>query len=310
MKSCNILDQAQILFPWQKQNAKRDVHKELYDEDDDLIDETIKLNNKKFKKNSDSEVDNYETLNAKWKTINDELCQLKVKLATIGLEPGVKPEVSSDLTDSLDEYLASMNGRKFGLTLNEKIEKSNIRMKIKYLEQQQRKIEKLIQIAKPSEVKLFSSIKIATTVKVEQKVSNNGKIQNSNSIDKNKFVPKISPDKNETKVMNEPLQHHSTNQIKEMDRSQLKGNKAKQMQKLKQDSIIEAIEWEKKKLYGLSNNNHHNHSNNNNNNNPNNNNNNNKDIVIEENDSNYVGWLPPTDQSGDGKTRLNDKFGY
>lgn len=306
-KCCGILDHAQLLFPWQKQNAKKSRKSDLYDNEDgfDLIDETIGVSGKKKQKKShDTEtIDNYETLNAKWKTVNEELCKLKVRLATIGLEPGTKPEVSSDLTDSLDAYLAEMNKKKFGLTLNEKIEKSNLRMQIKQLEEEQSKIERLIQIAKPPEVKIISSSrKVERVTKVN---ANSPKIEStvSESIDIS-ISTSISEDCSKSDVVAEPAAPTVDATVEDTtdktDQPTLKNNEpgqmkpptervkvsAKLVRRQKQESIVEAIEKEKK----LEKERVH--------------------VASESESGKFIDWQPPVNQSGDGKTHLNDKYGY
>ncbi|KAF7495685.1 Kanadaptin [Sarcoptes scabiei] len=140
-RCCKLLDQACLLFSWQKKdNAAEKARKEYYDDDDDdLIDETINIR-KKMKKNS-STVVNYESLNLKWQEISEQIRQLKIRLATLGLPPDVTPELPDDMTDSLDIFYATMNQKKYGLTMNEKIEKSNLKMQIKQLEEEQIRIE-------------------------------------------------------------------------------------------------------------------------------------------------------------------------
>lgn len=147
------MDHAGLLFSWQANNTKKSKFNDFYDNDDDLIDETVKIN-KKLKKNT---VENYDTLNSKWLEINKELVTLKARLATIGLEPGVKPEIPDGVTDSLDLFYATMNQKKFGLRMNEKVEKSKLRIQIKELEREQTRIEKLIKIAKPADIILNKS---------------------------------------------------------------------------------------------------------------------------------------------------------
>ncbi|XP_017485251.1 PREDICTED: kanadaptin-like [Rhagoletis zephyria] len=309
-KCCSILDHAQLLFPWQKQNAKSSRKSDLYDNEDgfDLIDETVGSSKKKQKKSHETEtIDNYETLNAKWKTKNEELCKLKVRLATIGLEPGTKPEVSTDITDSLDAYLAEMNKKKFGLSLNEKIEKSNLRIQIKQLEMEQSNLEKLIKIAKPPEVKIPTARKPEPPAKVEPSSpkavttlsesvdapSNTSDIKSESNLSPVVAVEQSAPAVEATSEVNtdkndkvdEPslLSHHATGQMKPpTERVKVS---AKQVRKQRQESIVEAIEKEKKLEKE-------------------------RVFVSPESESDFIGWLPPKNQSGDGKTHLNDKYGY
>lgn len=275
LKCCKILDQTLLLFPWQKQNAAKKSNN-LYgdNDDDDLIDETVKTT-KKLKKDY---IENFESLNIRWKDINEELRGLKVKLATIGLEDGVKPELSDNLTDSLDIYLASMNQNKYGLTLNQKIEKSNLRIKIKQLEDEQLRIEKLMNLAKPVDIsfaKMSSNVKTKEIPEPKQsnQIVHNGESECLEKQGSDQHIPPTSNCDMELSMRKKPINVDKSKSSKKIAR------------KLKQNSIIEAIEREKQLE-------------------------NKKVNHLTECESDFVDWLPPSNQSGDGKTSLNDKFGY
>ncbi|OTF69828.1 coiled-coil protein, partial [Euroglyphus maynei] len=234
LRCCKLLDQASLLFAWQRKDSAREkARKEFYDDDDDddLLDETVKSKNKKLKKDTEK-VENYDSLNAKWKEINTELCQLKVRLATIGLEPGVTPEIPENLTDSLDVFMNSLNQKKFGLSMNEKIEKSNLRIKIKQLEQEQTKIEKLIQLAKPVEIIIKNF-----TPKTQSSTGSENKIG-------------IETEKKPAKVITEELKNEKVDESSNNNKCETENKNSKksykEIRKIRQESTIEAIEREKR----------------------------------------------------------------
>lgn len=281
------------MFPWQKQSISKKSHHDRDDDDDDgidgMIDETknfTKKHKKLCKKNET--IINYETLNDKWKVINEELCKLKVRLATIGLEPGVTPEgIPSDATDSLDAYMEVVNKKKFGLTLNEKIEKSNIRNQIKQLEKEQTNLEKLIHIAKPAIVSVIPK----TTPEIESKSESNNKVLNIEITQTRVTQAELQQNVSLTTEKQESanVEPKSTSTINQEQKKVSKSERVKIIRKQKQESIVQAIEKEKrleKKNQELN------------------------AKIADETDPDYVGWVPPIGQSGDGKTHLNDKFGY
>lgn len=294
LRCCKLLDQASLLFAWQRKDSAREkARKKFYDDDDDddLLDETIKSKNKKLKKDTEK-VENYDSLNAKWKEINTELCQLKIRLATIGLEPGVTPEIPENLTDSLDVFMNSLNQKKYGLTMNEKIEKSNLKMKIKQLEQEQTKIEKLIQLAKPTEIIMKN-----LTTKTEPIIERSSSSKNEDEIK----IEKKKPEKSITEISNEKFIESSTNRmadnndkcettIQQNSQSMNSKKNYKEIRKIRQESIIEAIRKEKR----LEKQQQHQQQ---------------QQQSIEPDDD-FVDWIPLDNQTGDGRTHLNEKFGY
>ena len=264
------------------------------DSDTDMIDETGNLQNKKIRRDSESSdnsnVDNYETLNKKWSQINEELCKLRVKLANIGLKPHERSDLTQESGDSLDDFMATINRQKYGLSMNDKIEKSNLRLKINLLIKEQQKLEKLIKLAKPciefesipqsipqstpqqsaDKLKPSLSSSSVTSNQIENIQTNEPKVDKTDEIDRKEAI------KRKTEVIINELKKSSKQSKSELS---LKSSK----QKLKPQSIVDAIEKEKKLEKS-------------------------KQNVLY--DSDYVDWLPPTNQSGDGKTPLNEKLGY
>lgn len=260
-----------------------------------MIDETVKGKRKKpdkeETKKAQNVIDTYETLNEKWKVLNDELRQLKVKLATIGLPADVTPVVSGDAIDSLDLYLSTMNQAKYGLNLNQKIEKSNLRMQIKKLDTEQLRLEKLIELAKPI---ALPSNTVAAPAEKPRPTTTESMTKTSIETEASSSPPSL-----ETKPT--PIAEASLAKAKE-DNDDGPGvvgantiittpTPYKKMRKMAQESIVEAIEKEKQaerqKLLA-------------------------KQTKMEEEvvAGKTAEWLPPTDQTGDGRTHLNDKFGY
>ncbi len=298
------------MFPWQQQKARllRRKQEEDMDSDNDMIDETVKISKKRTKRdsesNSDDTVDNYETLNQKWSQMNEELRQLRIKLAKIGAQNDSQQDVGQEFDDSLDNYMASIGKQKYGLSISDKIEKSNIKMKITQLEKEQQKVEKLIKLAKPSiEFQDVSTSSSSTNVKQsdqtlsesEIKINSKQDLKSSEEnvkniilnekIDVKKDDKKLKVEKQEVIDRNQIILQKTEAIINEMKSEKRKNiSESKTKSKLKAQSIVEAIEKEKKLE--------------------------NKAKQKPSYDNDFVDWLPPTDQSGDGKTHLNYKFGY
>lgn len=303
LKSCQLLDRAELLFPWQQQKAKllrRKQEEDDNDSDGEMIDETVHLSRKRARKESDNNTDNgfdtFETLNKKWSQMNEELRQLRIKLAKIGAKNEVQREVGQEFDDSLDDYMASIGKQKYGLSISDKIEKSNVKMKINQLEKEQQKLEKLIELAKPSVnfPVVFASNNLnnlTTDVKISESLI---KTEIQDNVKQELIVIEKSDDKDFKKPENEKQEvsvekpdlyvktHSVVKQIKvEKPKNSLE---LKSNPKLNAHSIVEAIEKEKKLEKKA------------------------KEKPSYDND--YVDWLPPIGQSGDGKTQLNERFGY
>lgn len=278
------MDQAQLLFPWQKQKAKSKSRNEFYDEEeDDFLDETV--NKKRRKLTQTSSVENYESLKEKWSKVNQELLETRIRLADIG-----RPDpMSMDMNDSSEQYLA-LNNKKYGLTMTDKVNKSKLKMVIKHLEQEQTRIEQLMNIAKckvvsigvPNSNSQQHSSPTVTSKKDEpvqvEAVELNDKIaevaNSSNGIveNDNQAVEQSQPDNVEQLEVVKPLNQAPSKQ--------------RNARKLAQNSIVQAIENEKRleKVQRMQN--------------------------LCQDDSDFIDWQPPSGQAGDGKTHLNDKFGY
>ena len=375
MKACQLLDRAQLLFPWQQQQSRLERRKrnEDSDSDDDLIDETGSREKKKAKREAlrkqeegeQKSVDNFESLTEKWNSVQMELAGTKARLAMLTVGSSNSKQ-SSDLDDDLDSYMKNINSRQFGLSINDKIEKSKIRIKIKELEKEQFRIEKLIKLAKPSFQFIVktneSGIKIQETksqdtkseqvssegTKSQETISHQAKSQidlqnelqlskqniQESEAQKSKSEHEIASENKKLEALKnarEDLKHaceaHKLD-IKAMilDSEQLDSEQLECEQldnealKLDNQNIIEteAKQIEDKEIKDKHQVKQH------------------KNVVSSSKvmnhpqsiasvirkeqqqqqvnqqtfDSDYVDWLPPMNQAGDGKTHLNQKYGY
>lgn len=285
-----------------------------------------KKNAKKLKEKDNKEVHNFETLNAQWKQLSCELQKLKVKLAATNLKSAqINEDKQPDIeSDSLDTFMKNVDSDKESMSssLDVKINKSKLRVKISELEKEQRRLERLIKIAKPS-------------FHFEERCSSNAilKKNNENQTIKDKTIisEMINKKINEQKVENDKdeIAKQSVFDTKELQEAEKK-EKAKIDLKISKrvcktsiaaHFLDNEVETKKAKLnieqnvnkedkdcknqqFGL--------------------------IIRKEkkaetkvgfkseskimpnylNSEDYIEWVPPTDQSGDGKTSLNEKLGY
>lgn len=373
MKACQLLDRAQLLFPWQQQQSRLERRKrnEDSDSDDDLIDETGSREKKKAKREAlrkqeegeQKSVDNFESLTEKWNSVQMELAGTKARLAMLTVGSSNSKQ-SSDLDDDLDSYMKNINSRQFGLSINDKIEKSKIRIKIKELEKEQFRIEKLIKLAKPSFQFVIktneSEIKIQETksqdtkseqvssegTKSQEAISHQAKsqidLQNELQLSKQNIQEseaqkskseheiasenkKLEALKNASEALkharedlkyaceahkldieamildseqldNEALKFDNQNVIK-TEAKQIEDKEIKDKHQVKQhknvvssskvmnhpQSIASVLRKEQQQQ---------------------------QQVNQQTFDSDYVDWLPPMNQAGDGKTHLNQKYGY
>ena len=176
LRACQILDKAELLFPWQRQKDFKRKKKDSSDSEDEVMDETDQYKHKKAKKlaakSGIKEILNFDNLNERWKEISQELQKLKVKAAKLTLasksQPSIikksevgddkneeekKPDTEEENVDALDAFMddiKSSDQKPMKTSINIKIEQSKLRMTIADLEKEQARVERLIKIAKPS----------------------------------------------------------------------------------------------------------------------------------------------------------------
>ncbi|XP_053210012.1 LOW QUALITY PROTEIN: kanadaptin-like [Panonychus citri] len=360
LRACQVLDRAELLFPWQRQKDLKRKKKDSSDSEDEVMDETDQYKNKKAKKlaakSGIQEILNFDKLNERWKEISQELQKLKVKAATLTIatksqsirksteneknEEDKKPEGDEENVDALDAFMEDINSsdeKPMKTSLNVKIEQSKLRMTIADLEKEQAKVERLIKIAKPSFTLPALESVYSTQSSVQNDSSSSSTITSSNSSVKQSIVtdkpsntikinlnvkPKqssisgdnqpIKPEPGKiaisltkksliqkpasafteseetvkAKVLNlpsssssslSPLPKPSTSQSASSSEGDEKfGLIIKKTDKSKSDKLKAAIK-EKSNYFDQ---------------------------------EAYVDWLPPKGQTGDGRTALNDKYGY
>ncbi|XP_074599639.1 kanadaptin [Brevipalpus obovatus] len=338
LKACQILDKAELLFPWQRSKDSRKRGDDSSDSDGDLIDETDQYKRKKAMKDAikkGSSAENFESLNEKWAEISKELMSLKVKLANMGVQAKKVPnkDDDSDKGDALDTFMKEIveSNCTTKTPLEIKVQKSKMRLQIASLELEQRKIEKLMDIAKPSAKlpDLKPSYKESTKILQDRIKQQQTSLQSKPSLIRRE-VKKGSPDaaeEDEKKNSEEKASSEEpANSIEEKtDVSDFKAKIEIQIQKKKLKPIggaasvfsdheagetdlkrskMTPLPSKKDEQYGL---------------------------ILKKDSSksrnpqpilnsvssvsadkveDYVEWLPPANQSGDGKTSLNEKFGY
>lgn len=108
-----------------------------------------------------SNVNTYDSLMAQWSAVNMSILQLKAKLVKLDLsvtKANAKPvkksqgdtydEEDSEI-DPLDQFMSNLE-TKTALSMDEKIEKSRLKLQIATQEKEQSKLAKMIELAKPA----------------------------------------------------------------------------------------------------------------------------------------------------------------
>ncbi|RWS02463.1 hypothetical protein B4U79_04635 [Dinothrombium tinctorium] len=305
LKACKLLDKAELLFPWQAQKNNLKRKEKESDSEDDLLDETEEGQKKRLRKESKNETvtaETFETLSEKWKKISVELRALKAKLASMTVAK--KCEIQKDKTDvdnadSLDSFMKTLDNdesrRKENVfsSINSKIQKSKLRMKISGIEKEQKRVERLMKLAKPnfSFKEILSSVEEHTRPEFEEKKPDRNPVPKSvikakiESILKKKEPTLESSDINISKTTPEqtPKPKMSVAEVFKDDDETIVKSKPKleipssRIEEPKFPNKSKTIRQEKK--------------------------------FVKDEDT-YIEWMPPVSQSGDGRTALNDKYGY
>lgn len=344
MKACQLLDKAELLFPWQQQqNKEKRKQMDSDDSDEDLLDETGQVEAKKAKReaikslNKEKPVaETFESLNERWKKISNELQSIKAKMVLMNKPDERKNDavgISQDTSqDSLEKFMSDIktDQQKKDLlysSIQSKIQKSKLKIKVSELEKEQKRVERLIKIAKPSfnfpqlkmdekcsqlkNKKSHLTSKFLLTSSIKNKTPNkerNGKNKdlinvheisqeshNSKNIHENiennaisDTKPECSTTKFAFKQQQKPL-HKNVSEIfnEEIDEIGFKRpsgliiKKSPSQSTSEKQGVAHTLRKERRKAQ-----------------------------AFDLNEENYVDWLPPVNQKGDGKTKLNEKLGY
>ncbi|RWS30467.1 kanadaptin-like protein [Leptotrombidium deliense] len=286
LRCCQLLDKANILFPWQAQKRSTTSAKDS-DFEDEVIDETGDTEKKRSRKETKT-INTYESLMEQWNTISSELQSLKAKLVTMNVNQAPRTTNASctsedATTDVLDSYMNTLQSVPYNI--NSKIEKSKLKMKISELEKRQKRTERLLKISKPNKclenvTKSVDSerLKLSTVPKSEIREKINTILQRK-TLEKDASEQK-EPEKPEKKVSkifeDENLDFKKPSTPLRLP-TEKPANSKKQCTE-DRSTLNKNIKSEKKVKYNTQ--------------------------------EAYIDWLPPDSQTGDGRTSLNDKYGY
>ncbi|CAI6368185.1 unnamed protein product [Macrosiphum euphorbiae] len=292
LEACKILDMYGLLRQSTHESRKRKEknweEEDFYDSDDDNfldrtgdIDAKRKKRMKKFGKAAET-VDTYETLMEKHKLLLADLKHTKSKLNRLNRNVTKEYGGTND-EDSLESYMSDLRNYK----TVDKVEIKRLKIKINELQDEEEKLRKIINIVRPTTLPELKNPEIEeNTPKVEQVVKENQKSNNGQSPiptsvptllpkEVKKIDTKIKPNVEEkVEVINK--EKINLNEAEETALKELKEAEKRQKQLEKKDKKIIAKTLEKDKLEDFGN----------------------------------MIWKPPADQTGDGRTSLNEKYGY
>lgn len=181
------------MFPWQSTIGSKRKHlsEDSEDENFDMIDETGEDEKKKARKQARSaKAETLESLNEKWTNVCEELQKLKSKITRIGVKQSELQAKSKSSEDDLDNYMNSLNSEtelQNSRSINAKIEKSKLKMQITQLSNEQRHLERMIKLAKPSFVMPeMPKISISLNAKELLKKAQEKREKKSNELSKEK----------------------------------------------------------------------------------------------------------------------------
>ncbi|XP_014234914.1 kanadaptin [Trichogramma pretiosum] len=319
LEACRILDRCGLLrqatHETRKRRARNWEEEDFYDSDEDnFLDRTGAVEKKREQRmrlagKLKTEVENYDSLLQKYSKITERISSIQNKLK---LHNAKKSETNDSNIDALDAYMSSL-----GSSSLDKLEIRKLKIELINLGKEELQCIKLINIAKPTNLPPFKphgtiDLKKNTNASVQaDKIMELQKQQSSYSSEKfddgngernctiNTSETNCTNYKNESKVDKKNVaklcdvieQEFSNTDLKPSTNEQKyekaglakkqKRNTIKLHQKNKKGLAKEVEECSGQQNY-------------------------NEDAYKD----NYDTWVPPENQSGDGKTNLNEKFGY
>ncbi|VVC36302.1 Hypothetical protein CINCED_3A018532 [Cinara cedri] len=283
LEACKILDMYGLLRQSTHESRKRKEknweEEDFYDSDEDNfldrtgdIDAKRKKRMKKFGKGAET-VDTYETLMEKHKILIADLKHIKIKLNRLNKNFTKEYDESKD-EDSLESYMSDLRNYK----TVDKIEIKRLKIKMNELLEEEEKLRKIINIVRPTTLPELIKPQVDENItKVEQVHKINPNISN---ISQTAIKPEmqIEGEKNDKIILS------NTVKVKEINRKEQK-TEDKVIKELKDvEKRQKQLEKKDKKIISK---------------------------ILEKDLSEDFGnmiWKPPADQTGDGRTSLNDKY--
>ena len=290
LEACRILDSVGILRQSNSEYKRKRIEKDwqsndYYDSDEDTyLDRTGDIEKKRMKridkfgatenvdKNNGQKIMTFDTLRQEFRNLNDELIDINMKLEKC---KNIVNAVQSDDVDAYIHYLKIRDNNKL-----DTITRMKLKRRVIDINQELIKLDKLLNLAKPGcfdlnkwKIELVDEIKNSKLAKNTESVKEEKvKVEAPVSIP---FVkePKVSDELKKPKIESEIVVEKKPVEKKFISLP------PKKKEFIENDTNGESSD-EIKSYNDL------------------------------KTDKDYSIWLPPEDQSGDGKTKLNAKYGY
>lgn len=327
LEACRILDRFGELrkshHEGRKRKQKNWEENDFYDSDEDtFLDRTGTIEKKREMRKKltkkEEEVDTYDTLVEKLKGVEGEIIQVQQKLET---SKQAAKDAETGAEDSLDAFMSSLKSQ----TLQDKAQRSKLRQQLATLLQERSRLAKLANIAKPAGLPPLTStllkyqsreaagntkkVVLPMTGSMKGHPSRKKKPVTATVVQPMPSVPQLADGEEEE---DEEEDEEKPQEQREKQQQSCLGVQAAQAEDVEAEmkeaqprvigptrptgDILAFIRQKgestsqddaKKKAKSAST----------------------KLDCIESNED-YVGWLPPEGQTGDGKTYLNTKYGY
>ncbi|VDN02730.1 unnamed protein product [Thelazia callipaeda] len=313
--ACKTLDRHGVLYRSlnkTRRKAKNLAENDYYDSDEDTYfdrtgqieenREKRRLRDLKMQDHVTAEVETLQTLMKKITSIDKEVSEVEARLALY--ETSKKMRNDEDDED-LDKYCKRLEKHynEDNNSMSTKAEKSLLRQRLVYLKHEKERLEKLAKIAQPVELpplKIPSSNSIvslsASTIKKLMKIRRDkcsaaNRKENSDSkeppsdtfiiesVDSSPFIPEVEDDEKSRKTISvEVMLNNET----DFNRKQSKTSAEEECPKRKRIRMRNTFSRQEK--------------------------NSGYEEITDRMDEDYITWMPPENQSGDGTTSLNAKF--
>lgn len=321
LEACRILNKFGLLRQSNHESrAKKQIKKwkedDYYDSDEDeFLDRTGNIAAKRQKRMQlegeieakDAAVETYETLLEKQKSVENEVLRIEKELKEAIEALHETKKVQEAENDDLDAYMESLKKTEKGQGGKENV--SKLRQVLQTQQNELKRIEKLVLIAKPTQMPQlvksnakvmigkrwgFGSAKNLRTIHQPKMVKNVeepkeivAEIQEKKSEPQNPVEPletNVKRDETPEKSFEQPESISNTEVLEEVVKKKEKKRRPKKhaSNPVLEDKSEDMDDQDEVKVPG----------------------------EYDVSDPKYATWLPPANQSGDGRTSLNDKYGY